>query len=128
MPVGGITTDRDHSRSPGQRATIASGSPPSTTTSFWRLEAPATMRTDVFGTPSSSAINRISALLAPPSTAGAPTRARRIPSETPSIWSSAALGVRRTAKRTSLGLKTSQHPPQQAEDDEDDETRPVDHP
>src|SRR5438093_1530129 len=120
--------DDDHTRRPGQRATIASGSRPSTTTSFCRLEAPATIRTSCRETPRSSATSRTRALLAAPSTAGAPTRTRRIPSTTPSMRSAAARGVRRTAKRTSTGLKTSQGAGQEAEDDQDDEPGPIDHP
>src|SRR5918992_4435309 len=85
------------------------------------------MRTSLRGTPSSSAINRISALFAAPSTAGAPTRARRTPSITPSTRSTAALGVRRTAKRTSGGLKISEASDDEPDQDEDDEPGPVDH-
>src|SRR5688572_5963932 len=115
--------------SPGHRATMATGSPPSTTSSFCRDDAPATIRTSRRETPSSSAMSRIRALFAAPSTAGAPTRARSTPFTTPSTRSAAALGVRRTAKRTSGELKiVSEGAPQEAEDDQDDEPRPVDHP
>src|SRR5687768_8731457 len=113
--------------SPGQRAAIASRSPPSMTSNFWRDEAPATIRTSRRETPSSSAMSRMSAMFAAPSTAGAPTRARSTPLTTPSTRSAAALGVRRTAKRTSAALKTSEGAPQEAEDDQDDEPGPVDH-
>src|SRR5688572_540340 len=114
--------------SPGQRATTAAGSAPSMTSSFWRDEAPATIRTSRRATPSSSAISRMRALFAAPSTAGAPTRARSTPLTTPSTRSAAALGVRRTAKRTSAALKTSEGAPEEAKDDQDDESGPVDHP
>src|SRR5918994_1548639 len=114
--------------SPGQWAPIVSGSAPSMTNSFWRDDAAATIRTSRRATPSSSAMRRISALFAAPSTAGAPTRARRTPLTTPSTRSAAALGVRRTAKRTSVELKTSEGAPEETEDDQDDEPGPVDHP
>src|SRR5688500_12311475 len=114
--------------SPGQRATIASGAAPSMPSSFWRDEAPATIRAPRRATPSSSAISRMRALFAAPPPAGAPTRARSTPLTTPSTRSAAALGVRRTAKRTSVGLKTSEGAPEEAKDDQDDEPGPVDHP
>src|SRR3954468_14770454 len=124
-PKGAGQPDRRRS---GQRPKIRSGSTPSTTRSFWRLVAPATMRMLVGGTSTSPASSRIRAMFALPPTAGAPTRTRSAPSTTPSIRSPAVRGVRRTAKRTMEDATTSEGAPEHAEHDEDDEAGPVDHP
>src|SRR5690349_14556070 len=52
----------------------------------------------------------------------------RIPSTASSTRSTADRGVRRTAKRTAGKVNGSEGAPQEAEDDQDDEPRPVDHP
>src|SRR5438552_2781332 len=104
-----------------------SRSTPSTTTSFWRLRAPATIRTSRMAEPSSFARSRTRAWLAAPSTAGALTRTWRTPSTTPSTRAWAERGVRRTANRTAGAVKTSQRAHQDAEDDQDEEAGPIDH-
>jgi len=88
-----IPQRRGQSRRSGQRCRIRSASTPSTTTSFCRPAAPATIRTSRRATPSSSARTRISAWFAAPSIGGAETRTRSAPSTTPSTWSDADRGV-----------------------------------
>ena len=95
--------DKTYSLIPGQRVAISSAEIPSTTISLWRPAAPATRRTALRETSSSSANSLIRAVLAAPPTGGAATRACSMPSSfTPSTRSTPPRGVRRTPKRTSV--------------------------
>jgi hypothetical protein len=69
---------------------------------FERDDSPLTIRTAPFGTSSTEARSRTMAVFAAPSTGGALTRQRKIPSTTPSIASRSARGVSLTGIRTSL--------------------------